>query len=348
MNAMLRKPGVLIGGRFAPSQLIQIARCSEDCGIGQLWIADERFYREVYEQLTVVALSTSQIALGTCVTDPYSRHPALTAVAIATLDEISNGRALLGIGAGISGFDEMGITRRKPVVAIREAISVIRNMLTGDSRDFEGEIVSLRGGHLHFAPFRTDVPIYIASNGELVQKLAGRVANGVIMEACASVGEAAIFIGRIRSAATAAGRDASQVQCIARLNYCVSDDGDAARDALRARVGRNIAGGYMSFADKDPKLRMPEEALALVAGVSYSAGLTPYEALVPYVTDEMVDAIALGGTEQEIIDHVISLRRSGIDNIIISPNPLPGDSIENSIRIFGERIWPAVEEHLGT
>ena len=65
---------------------------------------------------------TERVQLGTCVTDPFARHPALTAMAIATLDEISNGRALLGFGAGISGFPELGIVRKKPAVAMREAI----------------------------------------------------------------------------------------------------------------------------------------------------------------------------------------------------------------------------------
>lgn len=347
MSGLSRKPGLLLAARFSPAELISIARSAESGGIGTIWMADERFYREVYEQLTLLALQTSHIGLGTCVTDPYSRHPAMTAVAIATLDEISGGRAVLGIGAGLSGFAEMGIERRKPAAALREAIELIRKLMTGGHVDYQGEIFSFRDGHLHFKPVRPDVPVYIASNGQLSQKLAGRVAQGAIMEACGSVQEAQAFVQRVRDAATAAGREARDVECVARLNFCVSDDGKAARDALRARVGRNIAGGYMTFATEDPDLVLPPEALAKVADVPYRAGLQPYEALAPYVTDKMVDAVALGGTPGEIVDHVVALRKCGIDNVIISPNPVPGDTNERVVEMFAREIWPAAEKRLG-
>ena len=346
MNENARKPGVLLAARFPPAELIRIVRVAEECGFGQIWLADERFYRDVYEYLTLVAANTSRIDLGTCVTDPYSRHPALTAVAIATLDEISGGRALLGIGAGLSGFAEMGVDRRKPVVAMREMIELIRKLLKGGHVHYEGEIVSFRDGHLHFQPIRADIPVYIASNGPLGQKLAARVAQGAIMEACGSVQEATAFVQRIREAAIAAKRKPEDVQCIARLNFSVSADGKRARDALRARVGRNLVGGYMTFATEDPELVLPPEAVAKVADVPYSAGIGPYEALVPYVTDKMVDAVALGGTVTEIVDHIVALRRCGIDNIIISPNPAQGETIEHNLEVFAKEIWPAVEARL--
>ena len=84
--------GVLLMGNLPAPDLASLARRIEDWGYDFLWLADERFFREVYSSLTVCALSTSSIRLGPCVTDPYSRHPALTAMAIATLDEISGGR----------------------------------------------------------------------------------------------------------------------------------------------------------------------------------------------------------------------------------------------------------------
>src|SRR5207244_5865725 len=101
-------------------------------GYDYLWLADERFFREVYASLTLCALRTERIKLGPCVTDPYSRHPAMTAMAIATVDEISRGRAVLGIGAGVSGFREMGVTRARPGVAIGEAGGVVRRTLAGE------------------------------------------------------------------------------------------------------------------------------------------------------------------------------------------------------------------------
>src|SRR6516225_8137885 len=104
---------LLLLGDAPVTRLIERAKLAEASGFAAVWLADERFYREVYSCLSQLAAHTSTILLGPCVTDPYSRHPALTAMAIATLDEISGGRAILGIGAGISGFAELGIERRK-------------------------------------------------------------------------------------------------------------------------------------------------------------------------------------------------------------------------------------------
>src|ERR1700761_3094700 len=91
---------LLLVGRYPASEFRRLA---EEAGYDGLWHADERFFRDCWAGLTVAALSTSRIRLGICVTDPYVRHPALTATAFATVDEISGGRAVLGLGAGISG-----------------------------------------------------------------------------------------------------------------------------------------------------------------------------------------------------------------------------------------------------
>jgi 5,10-methylenetetrahydromethanopterin reductase len=121
------------------------------CGFDAVWLADERFYREVYGALARIAVATSRVRLGPCVTDPFARHPALTAMAIATLDEIAEGRALLGLGAGVSGFAELGIQPKKPPRAIRESIALIQALLRGEHVDVQGEVISFRGNHLGFA-----------------------------------------------------------------------------------------------------------------------------------------------------------------------------------------------------
>jgi len=223
----------------APVQaMVERARLAEAVGYDTVWLADERFYREVYSCLTHLAGHTSKALLGPCVTDPFSRHPALTAMAIATLDEVSGGRGILGIGAGISGFAELRINRSKPARAIYETIEVIRALLCGGSVDFHGEVINLDRCRLSFVPYRSAIPIYVASNGPLGQRVAGAVADGAIAEACASVNEARAFSGAITASASQAARDPKSIKRIARLNTCVAGDGDAARRAVRPSVAR--------------------------------------------------------------------------------------------------------------
>src|SRR5271155_2246141 len=144
MSLELLMLGVLPAAQLAAER----ARLAEACGFDAVWLADERFYREVYAVLAQVALATRRVRLGPCVTDPFVRHPALTAMAIATLDEISDGRAMLGLGAGVSGFAELGIRPSKPPRAIRESIDLIRALLRGEQVDVGGEVFSFRDGYL--------------------------------------------------------------------------------------------------------------------------------------------------------------------------------------------------------
>src|ERR1700757_5082721 len=140
--------GLLMLGDAPMPTLVERARLAETTGYDTVWLADERFYREIYSCLTHFAGHTSKVLLGPCVTDPFSRHPALTAMAIATLDEISGGRAILGIGAGVSGFRELGVNAERSAVAIREAVELIRQLLAGQNVTVSGQQVSFHGGRL--------------------------------------------------------------------------------------------------------------------------------------------------------------------------------------------------------
>ena len=334
---------LLLLGDAPVARLVEHARLAEANGYSAVWVADERFYREVYSCLAQLAANTSKVLLGPCVTDPFARHPALTAMAIATLDEVSAGRAILGIGAGISGFAELGIDRRKPARAIRELIELIRALLRGETVDCRGEVVGFDHGRLSFPPLRSAIPIYVASNGPLGQRVAAELADGVIMEACASVAEIRAFRAAVEGAASKAGRDPPAIGIIARLNACIASDGRAARDAVRPAVARYLGAGRLrSRTAAAQGLTLPAEALAAVAGAAYGAGVTPYLQLLPLITDRHVDAFTLAGTVAEVAEHVIALFRAGADTIIARPFAPEGGTIEQTIVKLGAEIWPRV------
>jgi 5,10-methylenetetrahydromethanopterin reductase len=281
--------------------------------------------------------------VGTSVTDPYVRHPALTAVAMATLDEISDGRAVLGIGAGISGFTELQIDRRQPARAMREAIAVIRSLLNGETLDFQGDVVTLNHGRLSFRAGRV-VPVYVASNGVMGQKMAAEVADGIIVNACASVAEVRALRAAVDETARRVGRDPKEVKIAARLNACVSTDGQAARDAVRPSVARYLGSGLLHLRTLESEgLALPAEALAQFAGTPYSAGTKPYLPLLPLVTDRHVDALTLTGTVDDVAAHAIALRDAGIDAIIARPTAPNADMNDETIRTLGAEVWPRVQ-----
>src|SRR3954470_299728 len=123
--------GVLLFSDYSIAELVELGQLCEALGYRSFWYTDVRFTRECYIGFTAVAGKTRTIQLGPGVTDPYSRHPAITATAIATLDEVSGGRALLGLGTGGSGFRELGIETKLPVAAMRETVEAVRALLRG-------------------------------------------------------------------------------------------------------------------------------------------------------------------------------------------------------------------------
>jgi 5,10-methylenetetrahydromethanopterin reductase len=339
---------LLLLGDAPVTRLIERARLAEANGYEAVWVADERFYREVYSCLGQIAAHTRKVLLGPCVTDPFARHPALTAMAIATLDEISGGRAVLGIGAGISGFAELGISRTKPARAIREAIELIRALLRGESVDYHGEVIAFDRGRLSFTPPRADIPIYVASNGSLGQRVAAGLADAVIMEACASTAEVRAFRDAVAVSVRKAGRDPQSLRIAARLNTCLAANGRAARDAVRPTVARYLGAGRLrSRTAAAEALTLSAEAVAAVGGTAYAAGVAPYLPLLPLITDRHVDAFTLAGTVDEAVEHAIALREAGADTIIARPFAAEGGSIEETIVTLGAEVWPRVTGGIG-
>jgi len=337
---------MLMAGHSDPFVHAKQAAFAEELGFTDVWMADERFYREVYSLLTVIAMQTKSINIGPCVTDPFSRHPALTAMAIHTLDDISRGRAILGMGAGVSGFAEMGTPRPKPVRAIRESIELFRAISKGNEVSYDGEIIKFDAGKLGFKPTREQLPVWIAGNGPQVQQLGAKIADAVIMEACGNALEAQAFSNRVKEAATSVGRASGDVRLIARLNISLSDNVPDAYDALRLRAARTLASGRTHFDTLESQgLGIPAGIREKVAHVHYKEGAAPYEAIKSDISNDMIKAISLVGSPADIKSQLVSLFKAGINGVILSALPAKGLTAERTLERFVLEAWrPALQQ----
>jgi 5,10-methylenetetrahydromethanopterin reductase len=338
------KTSVLVLGQYEPRRLIQIAKLAEECQYDVFWYADERFFREVYSGLTLAATNTQRIGLGTCVTDPYTRHPALTAMAIATLDEISEGRAVLGAGAGVSGFAPLGVKRDKPVVALREMIDVVQGLLSGGEVNYRGQLVRFEGGQLDFKPVRPRVPVYIASNGELGLALAGQIANGAIMQGAIADRTIDWMIANVGRGAKKAGRELSEIDLVARVNLCIAQDARAAKAVMKPGLARSLIATQPDFptfkvAGLEVTAEMRERAKTI--GYTYDPDkLAPVAELLP---DEYVDALTLAGDPDQVAASVLRMARRGITHVEIFPITLDG-CVEQTMEVFARQVMPRVQE----
>jgi 5,10-methylenetetrahydromethanopterin reductase len=160
------------------SAIVELAVLAESVGCTRCWVYDEGLStRDVYVTLAAIASATSTIGIGTGITNPYVRHPGATATAIATLDELSGGRAFLGLGAGGAlTLDPLAIERTRPVSTVRDTIESLRSLWRGDTVDLDGEVFSFRNARLPYA--RPDINIIVAGRGPKMMQLASTHADG--------------------------------------------------------------------------------------------------------------------------------------------------------------------------
>jgi 5,10-methylenetetrahydromethanopterin reductase len=220
-------------------ELLDVAAEAERLGYSWLWANDDRLERDPFTVLAAIAERTELIRLGPGVTNPYSRHPALLATAIATLDELSGGRAVLGLGAGGTNHRALGIERTAPAATLRDAIELVRALLAGGEATVDGRVVRARDARLDF-PARPDLPIYVGSRGPRVLELAGELADGAIVGNVATREGWRYATERIEAGAERAGRDASEVRLVAWLYTCVDDDEERALDAIRPMAATSL------------------------------------------------------------------------------------------------------------
>ena len=191
-------------------RLAGIVKLCETLGYDDFFHADEKYTRDPYVSLGYVAALTTKIGLGITVTDPKTRHPAISAQAIATLEEASKGRLSITIGAG-SHFETLGISRANTVPAIREAVYLIRHLLAGEDLEFHGKVVNFNKGHLDFKPERI-TPIYVAARGVGTLTLAGEIGDGVVIGSFATKKGLAYCTNLIKQGAQKAGRNYGEVK----------------------------------------------------------------------------------------------------------------------------------------
>ena len=166
-------------------KLFRIAKVNEEAGFDSIWVPDHILFippgivPEAWSTLAATAAVTEKAALGTCVSDPHRYHPAVLAQKVATVDQISGGRAILGLGAGEAmNLEPFGIEWKKPVSKLVEFVTIIRKLWSGEVLNHEGRFWRLKDAFLQVNPVKGRVPIYFGANGPRTLRLTGEMADG--------------------------------------------------------------------------------------------------------------------------------------------------------------------------
>jgi probable F420-dependent oxidoreductase len=313
---------------------IELTKAGEAAGFDYAWLFDSHvLWREPYPLLTLMAEHTRRLRLGTCVTNPGTREPSVTASALATLDELSGGRMDLGIGRGDSARRVLG----KPPITLantEEAINVIRDLVEGRAVVYEGtELVLPWSG-------KWKLPIWVAGYGPLALAMAGRVADGLILQ-LADPDLVAWFVGQLREAAAAAGRpaDAIRVQTAAPLHIGPRDLGRERTRWFPALVSNHV----VDLVNKYPRDQLPESLTGYVqdrTGYDYHHHAEIGSSNAGFVGDEVTDRFCVLGETGEVLAKLAALAEAGVDQFNVYL--MNGDEREQLERI-GAEVIPAMQ-----
>jgi 5,10-methylenetetrahydromethanopterin reductase len=333
--------GVLLFSDFEVSGLVSLAQECEELGFNFLWYTDVRFARECYIGLASVAAATQRIRIGPGVTDPYSRHPAITASAIATLDEVSGGRAVLGLGVGGAGFRQLGLETPLPIAAMRETVEVVRRLLLDEEVTVQGKVITLSGGQLSFKPPRDGVPVYFATHGPQMTRLAGEIADGVLIANTLRQDAFAFYLERIDEGLAKGGRSAANFDIGLRVEACICDDDEAAMGVMRRRVASRILSQHPHWEYLETLgFDLPPEFIEL-GGRSDKEAVERAGAMLPI---EVVESMVLAGNPERVAKQLAEALGPRITQLTLRPHAAPGQKLATVVKAFAEQVVPRALE----
>jgi probable F420-dependent oxidoreductase len=310
---------------------IALTQQAEEAGFGYGWLFDSHvLWRDPYPLLTLMALNTRHMRLGTCVTNPATREPSVTASALATLDEISGGRMDLGIGRGDSARRVMG----KPpttLARLEDATNLIRDLV-------EGRTATDDGTDMHFTWTRGDkLPVWVAGYGPKALELTARIADGVILQ-LADADLIRWFVTQLREAAQAVGRDPKELKVMSAAPAHVGPI-DVCRDRVRwfpALVGNHVVDLVNRYDPKD----LPPGLTGYIRnreGYDYLHHAEVGSSNAGFVGDDVVDRFSVIGPVEAHVARLRELADAGVDQFNIY---LMNGNEEQTLEIYGREIIP--------
>jgi alkanesulfonate monooxygenase SsuD/methylene tetrahydromethanopterin reductase-like flavin-dependent oxidoreductase (luciferase family) len=302
----------------AARQLVEVAHAADGLGYDSLWLVDPAGGTDQFAALAAMAGATRRARLGTGVASIFHRHPLGLAAAARTVDDLSDGRMVLGLGTSHRELvADIGVAWRKPFAAMQEAFTIIRGLLDGQTLDFRGAHFRVRG-RLQPPP-RRRMPIYLGAVQPRMLRFAGAVADGVFLNHL-TPSYAPHLVAEVRAGAAEAGRDPAAVELICSVpTYVARDEGEAriAREARKAALGTYV--GFEIYRRRYAAMGFGAEMDAIAAAQARG------EPIGPLVPDAMVAQMVNAGSVAECRAVIEQYRAAGADTYLIVTASPPGE-----------------------
>jgi 5,10-methylenetetrahydromethanopterin reductase len=324
------------------SDTLRFVKFIEEKGFDQVWVGDSQLiHRDAYTDLARWSLYTSKIKLGPLVTNPVTRHPSVTASAICSIDEISNGRALLAIGTGETAVRRVGIKTR-PVAELESAVKVIRELCRGNTVDFGTTRMGIRWNK------GRQIPIYITGSGPKVLQLAGEIGDGAIINTGASKETVTFSIDSVRAGIEKSGRSPKDLDLALFLFAAVADERRVALDEAKP-----FATWFFVNLPNHPVVAKQEiSPEARKAFEEYRNQYYKYDEEVShhapkwdtastkasFLDDDTVSKFTLAGTPEDAVRQLRDLEKLGVESYIFRVGY--SDNFERQLELIADHVLP--------
>lgn len=317
----------------APGDYARLAAAAEEHGIDVLSVFGDLLYQPPVVPLLEMAAATSRVRLGAACWNPFTTHPYELAGQLAALDRLSGGRAYCGLARG-TWLGALGVDQRRPVAHLREAVALVRALLSGAEDGVEGSIYPLAPGTRLRYPLPAAVPpVLIGTWGEQTAALAGEVADELKVGGSANPAMVGVMRGWTAAGARRAGRPDDAVGIVVGAVTVVDEDGDAARARARTEVAMYLA----VVAGLDPTVTLPEGLLEEVTAKVEAGDDAGAGAAVP---DDVLDLFAFSGTPEQVAAQAQLLVDAGASRVEFgTPHGLTDD---RGVELIGTRVLPLV------
>ncbi len=302
------------------STFAESVRYGESLGFDMAWIPSSPLLsRDPYVMLAQAAQSTSTIHLGPMLENPITRHPAAMASSIATIAELSGGRAEFAIGVGDTAVRTIGRSPAK-VKTLEQAVDIMRTLLAGEKYNFGDRESRLR----HASP----VPVWVAAGGPRTLNMAGRMADGAIIRVGTHPDNIDHAIQQVNEGAVAAGRNPSDIRFAAVFHTVLDDD-----EAIVGKIGRAIAAGYYEYApyllerigDEWNGPDVEELKQQIWQDFHHTPDLIAAGELLPFLTDKTVDDFCLHGTTDQVREQIETIVTRYPQISMVVPHPMTAE-----------------------
>ncbi len=325
--------GIELTPEHPPETIADLAVTAEANGFEVAFVSSHYFNRDPFVALSRMAAVTDEIRLGPGVTNPFETHPVTLASQAATIDEVSDGRGVFGIGPGDrSALAALGIEQERPLRRVLETTHVARDLWAGETVTHDGTF-SATDAALKFVPPSGPLPVYVGAQGPHMLRMSAKHADGVLINA-SHPDDLAWSATQIEQGLADRPADRGPFESLAFGSVSVADDEVAAREAARPPVAFIVAGAA------EPVLARHDIDREAARAVSDALERDQFREAFGHVTEPMIEAFCIAGTTDQVSEQ-FSAALEYVDGIVVG-SPL-GPDLEVAIDLASEALARASE-----